>query len=42
MKAKALIDELRRRSVELGLLGFPYLAFAFTAWDHLKRWVKRK
>jgi len=42
MKAKTLVDELRRRSVELGLLGFPYLAFAFEAWDRLKRWVNRK
>jgi len=42
MKVKALIEELRRRSIELGLLGFPYLAFAFEAWDRLKRWVQKK
>jgi hypothetical protein len=42
MKVKALVEELRRRSVELGIMGFPYLAFAFTAWDRLKRWVNKK
>jgi hypothetical protein len=40
MKVKALVEELRRRSVELGILGFPYLAFVFTAWDRLKRWLR--
>jgi len=42
MRFRYLVDELRKRSVELGIMGFPYLAFAFEAWDRLKRWVKRK
>jgi hypothetical protein len=42
MRLRYLIGELRRRSVELGMMGFPYLAFAFEAWDRLKRWVKRR
>jgi len=48
MRFRDLVDELRRRSIELGLLGFPYLAFAFEAWDRLhkklglKRWMKRR
>jgi len=46
MRFRDLVDELRRRSIELGLLGFPYLAFAFEAWDRLhkrfQRWMKRR
>ena len=42
MRFRYLIDELRKRSVELGIMGFPYLAFAFEAWDRLKRWVNKK
>jgi len=50
MRLRYLIGELRRRSVELGVMGFPYLAFAFEAWDrlhkklrlNLQRWVKRR
>jgi len=42
MRLRYLIGELRKRSVELGMMGFPYLAFAFAAWDRLKRWVKKK
>jgi hypothetical protein len=42
MRLRYLIGELRKRSVELGMMGFPYLAFAFEAWDRLKRWVNKK
>jgi len=42
MRLRYLVDELRRRSVELGIMGFPYLAFAFEAWDRLHKKLKRR
>jgi len=42
MRLRYLIGELRKRSVELGIMGFPYLAFAFEAWDRLHKKLKPK
>ncbi len=42
MRLRRLIEDLRLLSYRLGILGFPYLALAFEAWDRLRRWrVKR-